>query len=44
MVATLYVYTALFLQSQATSWDLRSMWSSMSTLPRVVVGLSLIHI
>ena len=39
MVATLYVYTALFLQSQATSWDLRSMWSSMSTLPRVVVGI-----
>jgi len=35
MVATLYVYTALFLQSQATSWDLRSMWSSMSTLPKV---------
>src|ERR1700721_3002766 len=39
MVATLYVYAALFLQSQATSWDLRSMWSSMSTLPRVVVGI-----
>ena len=32
MVATLFVYAALFLQSQATSWDLRSMWSSMSTL------------
>jgi len=39
MVATLYVYAALFLQSQASSWDLRSMWSSMSTLPRVVVGI-----
>src|ERR1700691_4175515 len=37
MLATLYVYTALFLQSQTTSWDLRSMWSSMSTLPRIVV-------
>ena len=39
MVATLYVYAALFLQSQATSWDLRSMWSSMSALPRIVVGI-----
>ena len=40
MVATLYVYAALFLQSQTgSSWDLRSMWSSMSTLPRVVVGV-----
>jgi len=39
MVATLYVYTALFLQSQTTSWDLRSMWASMSALPRVVVGI-----
>jgi biopolymer transport protein ExbB len=40
MVATLYVYAALFLQSQSgTSWDLRSMWASMSALPRVVVGI-----
>ncbi len=39
MVATLYVNAALFLQSQATSWDLRSMWSSMSTLPRIVVAI-----
>jgi hypothetical protein len=40
MVATLYVYAALFLQSQTgSSWDLRSMWSSMSALPRVVVGI-----
>src|SRR3954466_9650083 len=37
MVATLYVYAALFLQSQATSWDLRSMWAQMSALPRTVV-------
>src|SRR5277367_4451892 len=39
MVATLFVNAALFLQSQATSWDLRSMWSSMSTLPRIVVAI-----
>ena len=39
MVATLLVNAALFLQSQATSWDLRSMWSSMSTLPRIVVEI-----
>src|ERR1700729_1518673 len=39
MVATLFVNAALFLQSQATSWDLRSMWSSMSTLPKIVVGI-----
>ena len=39
MVATLYVYAALFLQSQTTSWDLRSMWGSMSALPRAVVGI-----
>jgi len=37
MVATLYVSAALFMQSQATSWDLMSMWHSMSTLPRIVV-------
>src|SRR6201995_2808356 len=40
MVATLYVYAALLLQSQGGSnWDLRSMWASMSALPRVVVGI-----
>src|ERR1700739_112348 len=39
MVAPLYVHAALFLQSQAPSWDLRSMWSSMSTLPRIVVAI-----
>ena len=39
MVATLFVNAALFLQSQATSWDLRSMWSQMSALPRIVVGI-----
>jgi biopolymer transport protein ExbB len=39
MVATLYVYAALFLQQATTSWDLRSMWASMSTLPRVVVAI-----
>src|SRR5499427_7187813 len=39
MVATLYVYAAMFLQQSATgsSWDLRSMWSQMSILPRAVV-------
>jgi biopolymer transport protein ExbB/biopolymer transport protein TolQ len=39
MVATLYVYAAMFLQatSTGTSWDLRSMWASMSILPRIVV-------
>src|SRR5229473_693022 len=39
MVATLYVYAALFLQQATTSWDLRSMWASMSVLPRVVVAI-----
>src|SRR5271154_1203365 len=39
MVATLFVNVALFLQSQAPSWDLRSMWSSMSTLPRIVFAI-----
>lgn len=39
MVATLFINAALFLQSQATSWDIRSMWSSMSTLPRIVVAV-----
>jgi len=38
MVATLYVYAAMLLQTPpASSWDLRSMWSSMSFLPRAVV-------
>src|SRR5215467_1312722 len=38
MVATLYVYAAMFLQSSTgSSWDLRSMWSQMSILPRAVV-------
>ena len=38
MVATLYVYAAMFLQTpQASSWDLRSMWGGMSILPRAVV-------
>ena len=36
MVATLYVYSAWVLQ-QASSWDLRSMWATMSTLAKVVV-------
>ncbi len=36
MVATLYVFSALMLQ-QATSWDLRSMLHSMSTLALAVV-------
>ncbi|MFI5105771.1 MAG: flagellar motor protein MotA, partial [Terriglobales bacterium] len=40
MVATLYVNAILLLQAPATSsWDLRSMWTSMSTLPKVVVGI-----
>ena len=40
MVATLYVHAAIFLQSATTStWSLQSMWSTMSTLPRVVVGI-----
>jgi len=41
MLATLYVYTALFLQTSGggSSWDLRSMWGQMSALPRTVVGI-----
>jgi hypothetical protein len=39
MVATLYVHAAIFLQSQANTWSLQNMWSTMSTLPRVVVGI-----
>src|ERR1700738_1951589 len=41
MVATLYVHAMLFLfqagNPGASSWDLRSMWGSMSALPRTVV-------
>ena len=37
MLATLYVYAALFLQTTASTWDLRSMWSQMSILPRTIV-------
>jgi len=38
MVATLYVYAAMFLQSATGSnWDLRTMWGQMSILPRAVV-------
>ena len=40
MVATLYVYAAMFLQQQSatgSNWDLRTMWSQMSILPRAVV-------
>src|SRR5260370_17343586 len=37
MVATLYVYSALMLQEATTSWDLRSMLHSMSTLALIVV-------
>ena len=36
MFATLFVYAA-WLQEQATSWDLRSMWASMGLLAKVVV-------
>src|SRR6202045_4319033 len=40
MVATLYVHAAIFLQANTTStWSLQSMWTQMSTLPRVVVGI-----
>src|SRR6202011_5109343 len=40
MVATLYVNAAIFLQSTtANTWSLQNMWSTMSTLPRVVVGI-----
>jgi len=38
MVATLYVYAAmLFQQANGSNWDLRTMWGSMSALPRTVV-------
>jgi hypothetical protein len=37
MVATLYVYAAMFLQTTGSNWDLRTMWGQMSLLPRLVV-------
>src|SRR5216684_677282 len=41
MVATLYIHAILFFFQTgnvgASSWDLRSMWSQMSALPRTVV-------
>jgi biopolymer transport protein ExbB/TolQ len=37
MVATLYVYAAMFLQTTGSQWDLRTMWTQMSFLPRAVV-------
>ena len=38
MVATVYVYAAMLLQqSNGSNWDLRTMWGSMSALPRTVV-------
>jgi biopolymer transport protein ExbB/biopolymer transport protein TolQ len=36
MLATLFIYAA-WLQEAATSWDLRSMWTSMGLLAKVVV-------
>jgi biopolymer transport protein ExbB len=38
MVATLYVYAVLFLQSPTgTTWDIRGMWATMGTLAKIVV-------
>jgi len=37
MLATLYVFTVMFLQAQTSTWTLQSMWTSMSALPKVVV-------
>jgi biopolymer transport protein ExbB len=38
MAATLYGFAAFIFQTAQTSnWDLRTMWSTMSTLPRVIV-------
>src|ERR1700745_431702 len=37
MVATLYVYAAMFLQTTGSTWELRAMWGQMSLLPRLVV-------
>jgi biopolymer transport protein ExbB len=38
MFATLFVYAA-WLQEAATSWDLRSMWTSMGLLAKIVVAI-----
>ena len=38
MVATLYVYAVLFLQSSGSpTWDIRGMWATMGTLAKIVV-------
>src|SRR6201988_5015579 len=37
MVATLFVNAAFLLQEASTSWDLRSMWGTMSMLAKIVV-------
>ena len=38
MVATVFVYAAMLLQqANGSNWDLRTMWGSMSALPRTVV-------
>ncbi len=37
MLATLYVYAVWLQEAPTTSWDLRSMWSSMGMLAKVVV-------
>ena len=37
MLATLYVYAVWLQEAPTTSWDLRSMWSSMGLLAKVVV-------
>ena len=37
MLATLYVYAVWLQEAPTTSWDLRSMWSSMGNLAKVVV-------
>ncbi|HUI73303.1 MAG TPA: MotA/TolQ/ExbB proton channel family protein [Candidatus Acidoferrum sp.] len=38
MVATLYVYAAMFMQGTGSpTWDLRGMWATMGTLAKIVV-------
>jgi biopolymer transport protein ExbB/biopolymer transport protein TolQ len=38
MVATLYVYAAMFMQSAGSpTWDIRGMWATMGTLAKIVV-------
>ena len=37
MLATLYVYAVWLQEAQTTSWDLRSMWTSMGLLAKIVV-------